>query len=206
MGFSRQEYWSGSPFPSPGNRPHPGMEPAPPALAGGFFTTSTTWEAPNNDKCHTEVSLHFFRGDIKMLFLGLWVGTFKGGLLQLTKMKGFILDKRAERRLGENTGHQGKNPQCSWYILQIIQTWFTHCHQSYIENEGSHCAEVLLLGIRNPRCLQQGKQQLFSARLALGIQESIWLLSKSILRKKWGGGGGKRDPGFGHSLFYTCFI
>ena len=133
MGFSRQEYWSGLPFPSPGNRPHPGMEPAPPALAGGFLTTSTNWEAQNNDKCHTEVSLHFFRGDAKMLFLGLWVGTFKGGLLQLTKMKGFILDKRAERRLGENRGHQGKNPWCSWYILQTIQTWLTDCHQSYIE-------------------------------------------------------------------------
>ena len=27
MGFSRQEYWSGLPFPSPGNLPNPGMEP-----------------------------------------------------------------------------------------------------------------------------------------------------------------------------------
>ena len=32
MGFSRQEYWSGLPFPSPGNLPHPGMEPGSPAL------------------------------------------------------------------------------------------------------------------------------------------------------------------------------
>ena len=32
MGFSRQEYWSGSPFPSPGNLPNPGMEPRSPAL------------------------------------------------------------------------------------------------------------------------------------------------------------------------------
>ena len=42
MGFSRQEYWSGLPFPSPGDLPHPGMEPAflvSPALAGKFFTT-----------------------------------------------------------------------------------------------------------------------------------------------------------------------
>ena len=38
-GFSRQEYWSGLPFPSPGDPPDPGMEPASPALAGGFFTT-----------------------------------------------------------------------------------------------------------------------------------------------------------------------
>ena len=39
MGFSRQEYWSGSPFPSPGDIPDPGIEPASPVLAGGFFTT-----------------------------------------------------------------------------------------------------------------------------------------------------------------------
>ena len=46
MGFSRQEYWSGLPFPSPGDLPDPGMEPTSltsPALAGGFFTTSATW-------------------------------------------------------------------------------------------------------------------------------------------------------------------
>ena len=48
MGLSRQEYWSGlSCFP-PGDLPDPGFKPASltcPALAGGFFTTSATWEA-----------------------------------------------------------------------------------------------------------------------------------------------------------------
>ena len=47
MGFSRQEYWSGLPCPPPGD-PDPGIDPASlmsPALAGGFFTTTTTWEA-----------------------------------------------------------------------------------------------------------------------------------------------------------------
>ena len=47
MGFSRHEYWSGLPCPPPGNLPDPRIEPASlmsPALAGGFFTTSTTWE------------------------------------------------------------------------------------------------------------------------------------------------------------------
>ena len=39
MGFSRQEYWSELPFPSPGDLPDPGIELASPALAGGFFTT-----------------------------------------------------------------------------------------------------------------------------------------------------------------------
>ena len=32
MGFSRQEYWSGLPFPSPGDLPEPGIEPRSPAL------------------------------------------------------------------------------------------------------------------------------------------------------------------------------
>ena len=39
MGFSRQEYWSGLPFPSPGDFPNPGIEPASCAFLGGFFTT-----------------------------------------------------------------------------------------------------------------------------------------------------------------------
>ena len=42
MGFSRQGYWSGLPFPPPGNLPDPGIKLeslAFPALAGGFFTT-----------------------------------------------------------------------------------------------------------------------------------------------------------------------
>ena len=42
MEFSRQENWSGLPFPSPGDLPDPGIEPGflvSPALAGGFSTT-----------------------------------------------------------------------------------------------------------------------------------------------------------------------
>ena len=47
MEFSRQEYSRGVPFPTPGHLPDPGIETASlasPALAGGFFTTCTTWE------------------------------------------------------------------------------------------------------------------------------------------------------------------
>ena len=38
-GFSRQEHWSGLPFPSLGDLPHPGIKLKSPALAGRFFTT-----------------------------------------------------------------------------------------------------------------------------------------------------------------------
>ena len=37
--LSRQEYWSGLPFPSPRDLPNPGIKPIPPALTGVFFTT-----------------------------------------------------------------------------------------------------------------------------------------------------------------------
>ena len=48
MGFSRQVHWSGVPCPPTGDLPESGMEPTilkSPALAGGFFTSSATWEA-----------------------------------------------------------------------------------------------------------------------------------------------------------------
>ena len=38
MGFPRQEYWSGLPFPSLGDIPDPGIKPVFPALVGMFFT------------------------------------------------------------------------------------------------------------------------------------------------------------------------
>ena len=48
-GFSKQEYWSRLACPPPGDLPYPGIKPSSlmsPALAGGCFTTSATWEAP----------------------------------------------------------------------------------------------------------------------------------------------------------------
>ena len=45
VGFSRQEYWSGLPYPPPGDLPDLGIKPTSlmsPALAGGFFTTRAT--------------------------------------------------------------------------------------------------------------------------------------------------------------------
>ena len=58
MGFSRQEHWSGLPFPSPGDLPDTGIKPASflsPALAGRFFTSCVAWEAHKNTRvgCHS---------------------------------------------------------------------------------------------------------------------------------------------------------
>ena len=108
MGFSRQEYWSGLLFPSPGDLPDPGMKPVSLtslALAGGFFTTSATWEAPlplpfplcksilfpllagqglslgppwlQTPNCNSLLILNVFAGEITACFLFCFVLFFK---------------------------------------------------------------------------------------------------------------------------------
>ena len=44
MGFSRQEYWSGLPFPSPGDVPDPGIEPGSPALSADALPSEPPWK------------------------------------------------------------------------------------------------------------------------------------------------------------------
>ena len=46
MEFSRQEHWSGFPFPAAGDLPDPGIEPVSPSLASGFFTTAPPGKPP----------------------------------------------------------------------------------------------------------------------------------------------------------------
>ena len=61
VGFSRQEYWSGLPFPTPRGLPNPEIKPTSvvsPALAGGFFTPSTTWD-PDLVFCDVRKSMLF---------------------------------------------------------------------------------------------------------------------------------------------------
>ena len=67
MGFSRQQYWNGLPFPSPGDLSHPGIQPESPSLASGFLTT----EPPGKPHCATQ--------DVSFLvcFLNFYFRTFK---------------------------------------------------------------------------------------------------------------------------------
>ena len=46
LGFPRQEYWSGLPFPSPEALPDPGIEPVSPSLAGRLLTTEPPGKPP----------------------------------------------------------------------------------------------------------------------------------------------------------------
>ena len=86
MGFSRHEYWSGLPFPLPGNLPNPRIEPVSltsPALACMLFTISTTWEA--HAKGYTRVFVCLFCFNDKIFVSGQDTGTRKGDFLPLKK-------------------------------------------------------------------------------------------------------------------------
>ena len=62
MEFSRQEYYSGLPFPSPGDLPNPGIEFTSPALAGGFFTSEGSGKPLTGRK--TEAQGEVLRGSV----------------------------------------------------------------------------------------------------------------------------------------------
>ena len=70
MGLPRQEYCSGLPFPPSGDLPDPGIEPAPPGLAGGIFPTETPGKPSislreRKKKNHQELGKNYYdRGSI----------------------------------------------------------------------------------------------------------------------------------------------
>jgi len=54
MGFSRQEYWNGLPFPSPGDLPNPGIEPKSPTLRADTLTS----EPPGKPKIYIYIYIY----------------------------------------------------------------------------------------------------------------------------------------------------
>ena len=65
MGFSRQEYWSGLPFPSPGDLPHPGIKLSSPTLWVGALPCNYSYEQnvpPNFVTLHNMLHIHWIPG------------------------------------------------------------------------------------------------------------------------------------------------
>ena len=87
MGFSRQEYWSGLPFPSPDDLPDPGVEPRSPAIADRFFTVWATREA---QPLYSLSELHF----------GMYGGVFLGPR-KFTSVSAHIYTHSLSRSQGE---------------------------------------------------------------------------------------------------------
>ena len=104
MGFSRQEYWSGLPFPSPGDLPDPGIEPRSPTLRADALTSEplSIWWGINNSSLSTkpvELRGQFFRNLRKMplssiyelCLSGLWNFEFVHKSSWLDERKSLIL-------------------------------------------------------------------------------------------------------------------
>ena len=75
IGFSKQEYWSGLPCPPLGNIPDSGIKPSSlmsPALAGRFFTTSTTWKALNSKTYYNFLLLYIYISPI-YIYLSIYI-------------------------------------------------------------------------------------------------------------------------------------
>ena len=81
MEFSRQEYWSGLPFPPPGDHPDLGIKPESlesPALAGRFFTNCATWEVSREipeGKCSQDVKSSHERSGLQRCKIGRYLHT-----------------------------------------------------------------------------------------------------------------------------------
>jgi len=72
MGFSRQEYWSGLPFPSPGDHPDPGIEPRFPALQADTLPSEPP-ENPTIKKAECQIIDAFELWCWRRLLRVLWI-------------------------------------------------------------------------------------------------------------------------------------
>ena len=111
MGFSRQEYWSGLPYPPPKNLPHPGIEPRSSAWSGGFFTT----EPPGKPRRMREV--HLKKNSVSVLGRGssLCKGHVEGRNRSLSRTYRRVVGSRAESRLSFPKSHTWKQAEPGYW-------------------------------------------------------------------------------------------
>ena len=140
MGFPRQEYWSGLPFPSPGNLPNQGIKPASPALAGRFFTTETLrkpllthtcviWYSNNIDTSPLCTSHQAKTGSIKIKNI-----LFKARFSISDQIFSLLLVTTAQQNWF--SGHERSILPCPLKVEgghvtcygQWMETWLTHFH------------------------------------------------------------------------------
>ena len=78
MEFSRQEYWSGKPFPSPGDLPEPGIKPGSPALQADSLLSEPPGKPPNEEvpKDLILFEFHFVISNAFLWFSSMWTMVF----------------------------------------------------------------------------------------------------------------------------------
>ena len=126
MGFPRQEYWSGLPFPSPGDLPDPGIEPASPALAGRLFTSESPGRSNGYNIPLTNPLSHYISCS--------WLSPFDVGQLGLERWPtqshlGLEINFRvAGQQVGAHFVNSSSTPQkCDLFLTQKV-VFIMHNH------------------------------------------------------------------------------
>ena len=119
MEFSRQEYWSGFPFPPAGDLPNPRIEPKAPILAGGFFTTG-----PPGKPSHTYIHTHktqtgnWSPSESVMLDDMCFINIKVGKSMFVTVSESQV---KSELHIGKNLGKQGTSSlRC---VFRVPHQW-----------------------------------------------------------------------------------
>ena len=108
MGFPRKEYWSGWPFPSPGDLPNPGIKPTSPALQADSLPLShlgTSYQGSNIKKTLGEGEGGMFREiSIKTCILSRVKQITSPGWMHETSARGWCTGKTQRDRVGKEVG------------------------------------------------------------------------------------------------------
>ena len=149
-GFSRQQFWSGLLFSSPGDLSDPGIGPqslASPSLAGQFFTTSATWKAPKLLRFPTKTS-----------------PSHSSPVLVMALCSDQNPESTSVRPLIPNTGTSSRCCAVpSGYVLKPV---WSHCHTA---TTLVPITDILLLGLNAVACL-----------ISLGVASTPALLESSL--------------------------
>ena len=138
--FSRQEYWSGSPFPSPGDLPWPGYRTWISCIAGRFFTIWATRESP---RILEWVAFPFFRGPPKP-WDRTWVFCIVGRIFYHLSQK---LAKWTERKLEDGpTVPKSCHTQAAYVRPQNSKWNYRACRVTELDSRGQ------LLGFKSEPC------------------------------------------------------
>ena len=147
MGFSRQGYCSGLPFPSPGDPPDPGIEPVSPALVGRFFTTEPPGKPLKDAQGCSKMLKDTQSLDPLSIFLHLlwaWETSAWIASARLTQAAGQVLRKAGAARGRESGGVAPAPPGHRWVLSPRLHP----CPQVLSPSGVAGCTHLCVCGCR----------------------------------------------------------